>query len=86
MPAPIRTDPSPIDFGAQGGDPRRGVDMDLSTWVNRYGPAPAAITALHAIEPADILLHRYEAAATHCAVPRGDRCARRIDDRRSRRQ
>jgi histidinol-phosphate/aromatic aminotransferase/cobyric acid decarboxylase-like protein len=62
MPAPIRTDPSPIDFGAQGGDPRRGVDMDLSTCVNRYGPAPAAITALHAIEPADILLHPYEAA------------------------
>jgi len=44
------------DFGAQGGDPRRGVDMDLSTCVNRYGPAPAAIAALHAIEPADILL------------------------------
>ena len=49
-------------FGAQGGDPSRGVDMDLSTCVNRYGPAPAAIAALHSIEPADILLHPYEAA------------------------
>jgi histidinol-phosphate/aromatic aminotransferase/cobyric acid decarboxylase-like protein len=51
-----------LDFGAQGGDPSRGVNMDLSTCVNRYGPAPAAIAALHAIEPADILLHPYEAA------------------------
>jgi histidinol-phosphate aminotransferase len=50
------------DFGAQGGDPCRGVDMDLSTCVNRYGPAPAAMAALHAIEPADILLHPYDAA------------------------
>ena len=30
--------PRQVDFGAQGGDPRRGVDMDLSTCVNRYGP------------------------------------------------
>lgn len=51
-----------LDFGAQGGDPSRGVDMDLSTCVNRYGPAPAAIAALHGIEPADIVLHPYEAA------------------------
>lgn len=36
--------------------------MDLSTCVNRYGPAPAAIAALRAIEPADILLHPYDAA------------------------
>lgn len=50
------------DFGAQGGDPSRGVDMDLSTCVNRYGPAPAAIAALHSIRPADILLHPYDAA------------------------
>jgi histidinol-phosphate/aromatic aminotransferase/cobyric acid decarboxylase-like protein len=50
-----------LDFGAQGGDPSRGVDMDLSTCVNRYGPAPAAIAALHAIEPADIVLHPYDA-------------------------
>src|ERR1700704_871897 len=49
-------------FGAQGGDPSRVVNMDLSTCVNRYGPAPAAIAALHSIEPADILLHPYEAA------------------------
>jgi Aminotransferase class I and II len=49
-------------FGAQGGDPSRGVDMDLSTCVNRYGPAPAAIAALHSISPADILLHPYDAA------------------------
>ncbi|HET6735337.1 aminotransferase class I/II-fold pyridoxal phosphate-dependent enzyme [Mycobacterium sp.] len=57
-----RTDLSALDFGAQGGDPSRGVDMDLSTCVNRYGPAPAAIAALRAIEPADILLHPYDAA------------------------
>ena len=50
------------DFGAQGGDPSRGVDMDLSTCVNRYGPAPAAISALHRIQPADIVLHPYDAA------------------------
>jgi histidinol-phosphate/aromatic aminotransferase/cobyric acid decarboxylase-like protein len=49
-------------FGAQGGDPSRGVDMDLSTCVNRYGPAPAAIASLHSIRAADILLHPYAAA------------------------
>lgn len=49
-------------FGAQGGDPRRGVDMDLSTCVNRYGPAPAAVAALHSIPADDILLHPYDAA------------------------
>ena len=54
--------PSEAGFGAQGGDPRRGVDMDLSTCVNRYGPAPAAVEALHSIPPADILLHPYDAA------------------------
>jgi histidinol-phosphate/aromatic aminotransferase/cobyric acid decarboxylase-like protein len=52
-----------LDFGAQGGDPARGVTMDLSTCVNRYGPAPAAVAALHSIEPQDILLHPYDAAA-----------------------
>ncbi|MGY4651626.1 aminotransferase class I/II-fold pyridoxal phosphate-dependent enzyme [Mycobacterium sp. URHB0021] len=52
-----------VDFGAQGGDPSRGVDIDLSTCVNRYGPAPAAIAALHSIPAADILLHPYDAAA-----------------------
>jgi histidinol-phosphate aminotransferase len=51
-----------IDFGPQGGDPSRGVDMDLSTCVNRYGPAPAAVSALHQIQPADIVLHPYDAA------------------------
>jgi len=61
MPGP-KTNAPAIDFGAQGGDPSRGVDMDLSTCVNRYGPAPAAIAALHAIEPADIVLHPYQAA------------------------
>jgi histidinol-phosphate/aromatic aminotransferase/cobyric acid decarboxylase-like protein len=50
------------DFGAQGGDPARAVDMDLSTCVNRYGPAPAALEALQAIRPEDILLHPYDAA------------------------
>jgi hypothetical protein len=38
-------------FGAQRGDPGRGVDIDLSTCVNRYGPAPAAIAALRSISP-----------------------------------
>ena len=50
-----------LDFGAQGRDPARGVKMDLSTCVNRYGPAPAAVAALHAIQPQDILLHPYDA-------------------------
>ena len=49
------------DFGAQGGDPTRGVSIDLSTCVNRYGPASAAVAALHAIQPQDILLHPYDA-------------------------
>ncbi len=49
------------DFGHQGGDPSRGVDMDLSTCVNRYGPAPAAVSALHHLDPADIVLHPYDA-------------------------
>jgi histidinol-phosphate aminotransferase len=51
-----------IDFGAQGGDPTREVRIDLSTCVNRYGPAPAAVEALHAVKPEDILLHPYDAA------------------------
>jgi len=34
----------------------------LSTCVNRYGPAPAAIAALQSISPADVLLHPYDAA------------------------
>jgi hypothetical protein len=46
-----------LDFGTQGGDPARAVSMDLSTCVNRYGPAPAALAALRSIEPGDILLH-----------------------------
>lgn len=53
--------PVALDFGAQGGDPSRGVTMDLSTCVNRYGPAPRAIEALHNIEPNDVLLHPYDA-------------------------
>ncbi len=57
-----------LDFGAQGGDPTRGVDMDLSTCVNRYGPAPAALEALRSIGPQDILLHPYDAAERLKAV------------------
>jgi histidinol-phosphate aminotransferase len=57
-----RTATPELDFGAQGGDPTRGVTMDLSTCVNRYGPAPAAVEALHAVAPEDILLHPYDAA------------------------
>src|SRR5829696_2543412 len=48
-------------FGPQGGDPSRAVSMDLSTCVNRYGPAPAALDALHSIAGDDILLHPYDA-------------------------
>jgi histidinol-phosphate/aromatic aminotransferase/cobyric acid decarboxylase-like protein len=61
-PAPAAPASGGGDFGAQGGDPSRGVDMDLSTCVNRYGPAPAAVAALKAIEPSDIVLHPYDAA------------------------
>ncbi len=60
--------PAATDFGAQGGDPARGVSMDLSTCVNRYGPAPAALEALRAIGPQDILLHPYDAAERLKAV------------------
>lgn len=55
-------------FGRQGGDPVRDVAIDLSTCVNRYGPAPAAVAALHAVEPADIVLHPYDAAERLCAA------------------
>jgi histidinol-phosphate/aromatic aminotransferase/cobyric acid decarboxylase-like protein len=60
--ASTATSSSVPGFGAQGGDPRRGVDMDLSTCVNRYGPAPAAVAALHTIPARDMLLHPYDAA------------------------
>ena len=49
-------------FGPQGGDPARGVTMDLSTCVNRYGPPLAALEALHSIEAGDMQLHPYDAA------------------------
>jgi histidinol-phosphate/aromatic aminotransferase/cobyric acid decarboxylase-like protein len=55
---PVVTD----GFGAQGGDPARGVDMDLSTCVNRYGPAPAAVAALRQMPAEAVLLHPYDAA------------------------
>jgi histidinol-phosphate/aromatic aminotransferase/cobyric acid decarboxylase-like protein len=71
MSGSISPDVSALDFGAQGGDPSRGVDIDLSTCVNRYGPAPAAIAALRAIEPADIVLHPYEAAPQIIDLYRG---------------
>jgi histidinol-phosphate/aromatic aminotransferase/cobyric acid decarboxylase-like protein len=71
MSGSISPDVSVLDFGAQGGDPSRGVDIDLSTCVNRYGPAPAALAALRAIEPADILLHPYEAAPQLIDLYRG---------------
>lgn len=50
------------DFGAQGGDPARGVAIDLSTCVNRYGPAPAALDARRCVEPGHLLVHPYDAA------------------------
>src|SRR5215213_6926710 len=49
------------DFGPQGGDPSRGVDIDLSTCVNRYGPAPGALAALHSMAGNDIVVHPYAA-------------------------
>ena len=56
---------APADFGPQGGDPRRaaaGIRLDLSTCVNRYGPPQAAMAALQALAPVDLLIHPYEAA------------------------
>ncbi|MFN2504145.1 MAG: aminotransferase class I/II-fold pyridoxal phosphate-dependent enzyme [Acidimicrobiales bacterium] len=50
-------------FGPQGGDPSRRVTMDLSTCVNRYGPAPAALEALRSVSGSDILMHPYDAPA-----------------------
>ena len=49
MGIPATADVPALDFGTQGGDAGRGVDIDLSTCVNRYGPPPAALSALHAI-------------------------------------
>lgn len=63
--APDAVSPVSADFGAQGGDPSRGVDMDLSTCVNRYGPAPAAVAALREIAAEggnSMVLHPYDAA------------------------
>lgn len=60
--AAVAKPPSVDGFGAQGGDPRRGVDMDLSTCVNRYGPAPAAVAALQSLPASDMVLHPYDAA------------------------
>ena len=68
------------DFGAQGGDPRRmtgGVQIDLSTCVNFYGPPPAVLEALRSgIDPQDLQIHPYAAAermeapyARHLGVP-----------------
>lgn len=53
------------DFGPQGGDPRRmvdGVDIDLSTCVNFYGPPESVSDALAAIKPADLQIHPYAAS------------------------
>ena len=50
------------DFGAQGGDPARGVVIDLSTCVNRYGPGPAALDALRCVTPGHLLMHPYDVA------------------------
>ncbi len=52
---------SGVDYGHQGGDPARRVVIDLSTCVNRYGPAPASIEAMRCLVPSDILMHPYEA-------------------------
>jgi histidinol-phosphate/aromatic aminotransferase/cobyric acid decarboxylase-like protein len=65
------------DFGAQGGDPRRGVEIDLSTCVNFYGPPPAVLELLRGgVLPRDLQIHPYAAAeqmeatyARHLGVP-----------------
>ena len=53
----------PVDdgFGPQGGDPTRGVTIDLSTCVNRYGPPPAVLDALHTVRGDEIMYHPYDA-------------------------
>jgi histidinol-phosphate aminotransferase len=68
------------DFGAQGGDPRRmtgGVEIDLSTCVNFYGPPPAVLETLRSrVDPQDLQIHPYSASermeaayARHLGVP-----------------
>jgi histidinol-phosphate/aromatic aminotransferase/cobyric acid decarboxylase-like protein len=49
------------DFGPQGGDPTRGVSIDLSTCVNRYGPPPAVLDVLHNMRGDEIMYHPYDA-------------------------
>jgi len=76
-----------VDFGHQGGDPRRASGrplLDLSTCVNRYGPPAAAIDVLRNLHAADILGHPYEAAnrleqayAALLGVPAGELVAGR---------
>jgi histidinol-phosphate aminotransferase len=51
-----------IDVARHGDGLGRDVEMDLSTCVNRYGPAPAAVSALRRIPPATIVLHPHDAA------------------------
>lgn len=51
------------DLGAQGGDLRSlgyGDWLDLSTCVNGYGPAPAAVDALRMTDPQSLIKHPYE--------------------------
>ena len=51
------------DFGAQGGDPRRSVEIDLSTCVNFYGPPPAVLELLRGgVHARDLQIHPYAAA------------------------
>lgn len=71
MGIPATADVPALDFGTQGGDAGRGVDIDLSTCVNRYGPPPAALSALHTIQPEDILLHPHDAAPRLVELYRG---------------
>ena len=54
------------DLGRQGGDPRAlgAGALDLSTCVNGYGPAPAGLAALHALEAPTLRGHPYRAAGT----------------------
>jgi histidinol-phosphate/aromatic aminotransferase/cobyric acid decarboxylase-like protein len=53
------------NLGYQGGDQRNhgGVQLDLSTCVNPYGPPPAVMAVLRNLSESIVRAHPYEAAA-----------------------
>lgn len=50
-------------LGPQGGDAAAGTLLDLSSCVNPYGPAPAALAVLRDLAPEVLRDHPYRAAA-----------------------